>query len=238
MPTLVITVNGPFAYVDDHMKNGYVTLMAPMCPQHVAGISSIESGNQYVFPKTMVNCRNHPANLGGCKAHLYELRLKVGHVGSPKWIGNYLPCQPSQRTFDPKAWRFWLKLPKPNILVAVNPVDAVIITSGTETIPPGPYAVGVRFIYKHWDGKKISLLYCGKEAESFKLCDYGDRHAYLDFEYSSPLRDDPDHEDAVNCFENLMAGLGIPWSIYIPNQRPGPEASKLNDCKSAIAWIG
>jgi hypothetical protein len=63
----------------------------------------------------------------------------------------------------------------------------------------------------------------------------------LEIDYASPLRDDLDHEDAVDCFENLMNVLGVPWSIFVqrlvPSGRP-EEASKLNDCKAAIAWIG
>jgi hypothetical protein len=37
MPTLVLTINGPFAYVDNFPQRGYMTLMAPMCPQHLGG---------------------------------------------------------------------------------------------------------------------------------------------------------------------------------------------------------
>jgi hypothetical protein len=77
---------------------------------------------------------------------------------------------------------------------------------------------------------------------SFDFSDYLkiDDHACVEIEYSNPLRDDPEHEDAVDCFENLMTALGLPWSIYIPKRRPHGqlESSKLNDCKSAVAWVG
>jgi hypothetical protein len=245
MPTLVLTVNGPFAYVDNFPLRGYMTLMAPMCPQHLGGISSIEAQNQYIFKD--VNYRNHPAHMGHCKAHLYELKLHPGNVNSTIFHGNFLPCPNPTNGFEPKEWRFWLKLPKPNIVVAVNPVDAVIITPGVQLNSQSPYAVGIRLIYTDWDFACIPLLYCDQPAQdpagntvSFALSKYGDDHGYLEIEYSGPLRDDPDHEDAVNCFETLMNTLGLPWSIYItpkPN-KPHTESSKLTDCKAAIAKIG
>jgi hypothetical protein len=245
MSTLVITVNGPFAYVNNYPQRGFMTLMAPMCAQHVAGIASIEADNQYVF-KDKVNCRNHPAKLGNCEAHLYELKLNSGNVTCMKQCGNFLPCPTPENGFEPKEWRFWLKLPKPNIIVAVNPIDAVIITPGVQFTAQPPYAVGVRLIYTDWDFAPIPLLYRDQPAPGpngpviFALCDYGDDHAYLDIEYSSPLRDDPDHEDAVDCFENLMSTLGLPWSIFLPAKGGNLAllSSKLNDCTAPIGLIG
>src|SRR5580692_10426439 len=121
MPTLVITVNGPFAYVNDCPQRGYLTLMAPMCTQHLGGISSIEADNQYVFKD--FNYRNHPANLGNCKAHLYELKIKGGNPLCARPEG-FLRCPPPGNGFEPREWRFWLTLPKPNSMVPVNPVIA------------------------------------------------------------------------------------------------------------------
>jgi hypothetical protein len=247
MPTLVITINGPFAYVENYPKEGLITLMAPMCPQHVAGIASIEAGNQVIFNKTQVNCRNHPANLGHCDAHLYELRIKHGKVtSSSKKGGIFLPCPKPPKDFDPKAWRFWLTLPNPNELVAVNPVKANIIAPKAANVPNGPYAVGARLIYKKWNGKPPSLWYENSSQQpqclkTFTFSTYDD-HAYLEIEYSSPLRDDPDHEDAVDCFENLMDALELPWTVYIPPQTTilgqQTESSKLNDCIAPIGLVG
>lgn len=246
MPTLVITINGPFAYVEN-LKKGFITLMAPMCPQHMAGIASIEAKNQFVFDKAKMNCRNHQANLGGCWAHLYELRFKHSKVTKTAQTGGvFLPCPKPPKGFDPKAWRFWLTLPIPNKLVAVNPVNANIIAPKLANIPNGPYAVGTRLIYNKWNGKPIALWY-RKSTQNpqrlwpFKFSKY-DNHAYLGIEYSSPLRDDPDHEDAVDCFENLMTALELQWTVFIPPQptKVGQqtESSKLNDCIAPIGWVG
>jgi hypothetical protein len=241
MSTLVITVNGPFAYVCNFPQRGFLTLMAPMCPQHLGGISSIESENQYAFEE--YNHRNHKANLGGCAAHLYELKINPGNAPYATPSGNLLTCLAPKNGFDPREWRFWLKLPTPNIVVPVDPVHALIITPGVQLNVPPPYAVGARLVYTDWDFAPIPLLYCDHDPpsgpRSFTLCDYGDHHASLDIQYSGPLRDDPGHEDAVNCFETLMNTLELPWSIYFdPKGDLSLLSSRLTDCQAAIAWIG
>jgi hypothetical protein len=246
MPTLIVTINGPFAYVNNYPQAGTLTLMAPMCPQHLAGISSIAEDEQYILGN--VNPRNHPPKFGLCKPNVYDLRINPGVVCSSKWIGSYLSCPTPQGGFDPMAWRFWLRVPKPNVFVAVNPVLAEIIVSEKEEKPIAPsYAVGARLIYKTWDGNPIPLFYNDQPVQNanhqnvvFKLGNYEDDHKMLEIEYSSPLRDDPGHEDAVDCFESLMRALGLSWSIYIPpiKQQGALESGKLNDCKAAIAVVG
>jgi hypothetical protein len=245
MPTLIVTINGPFAYVDNYPQAETLTLMAPMCAQHLAGISTIEEDEQYILAE--FNYRNHPPNYGNCKAHVYDLRINPGDVCSSEWIGNFLPCPIPPNGLDPKQWRFWLRLPKPNVLVAVNPVQAEIIVPGNAATTKGTFAVGVRLIYKTWDGQPIPLWYCDHPAKNgndqnvvFKFGNYGDDHAFLEVEYTSPVRDDKDHEDAVDCFENLMRSLELEWSIYIPpmKQQGNLDSGKLNDCKAAIALVG
>jgi hypothetical protein len=269
MATLVITVNGPFAFVDDNPASGYITLMAPMCAQHVAGIASIEKDNQIIL--TNVNCRNHDARLGGCHPHRYELRPVLGQLNSTPWNSQQVLRVSPAKPFDPREWRFWLTLPRPYSFVEVNPVQAYIIQPGINSSVLQSYAIGVRLVYNDWDGCNIPLFH-----ESVPVPDQNGNpfalrftksqndFAFVEIEYASPLRDDPDHEDAVDCFENLMSALGLPWSIFIPQNvpllaqfppplypylprplhlQPSPPpnsitASKLNDCLAAVAWIG
>lgn len=240
MSTLIITINGPFAYVDDYPLRGFITLMAPMCSQHAAGIAGIEVGNQYVFLKNKLNCRNHKSDFSDCSAHSYELLVNPGNVSSTISNGPFLNVPRPQSGFDPKQWRFWLTLPKPNIIVAVNPVEAVITTPGVQFTALPRYAVGARLIYTDWVFAPIPLLHCNEQVATFTCCNYGDDHAYLGIEYSGPVRDDPDHEDAVDCFENLMNALGLPWTVFIPAQTIHgiPESSKLNDCTAPVGWVG
>jgi len=251
MPTLIVTVNGPFAYADNFPQAGTLTLMAPMCSQHLGGISTIEEDMQYILSD--YNCRNHPPNFGNCKAHVYDLRINPGDVCSPQWIGTYVDCVTPSKGLDVKQWRFWLRVPKPNVLVPINPVQAEIIVPGNQATNKGVYAVGVRLIYNNWDGQPIPLWYCDRPARNgngqdvvFRFGNYGDDHAFLEIDYTSPLRDDKDHEDAVDCFESLMRNLGLDWSIYIPPMkqfghalRSGEnlESGKLNDCKAAVARV-
>jgi len=223
-----------------------LTLMAPLCSQHLAGMSTIDPDSQFILKK--FNCRNHSSDLGGCEEHLYELKFYTGQV--TPWIpkDKFLSCPWPPHGFDARLWRFWLTLPIPDAVVPINPVYAQIIRPGPPQ-PPANFSVGARLIYRQWDGFPLTLWYCGKPVLdpngnpiAFQFGDYLkiDDHGYLEIEYSNPLRDDPDHEDAVDCFENLMKALELPWSIYIPPVKGQGvlDASKLNDCKSAVAWLG
>jgi hypothetical protein len=247
--TLVVTINGPFAYLNDK-KSAAIRLMAPMCPQHLCVISNIESGNQYVIEQ--YNSRNHGANFGGCISHQYELKFKHNAPAPQPTPQGFLQCTPPKpnKNFVPKQWRFWLSLPYPDTIVPVDPANAHIIKPGKSV--PGSYAIGARFIYRNWNGQPIPLLREKKPVKrktgprkgkpvKFVFGNYDD-HADLDVDFSSPLRDDLDHEDAVSCFEHLMSALGLPWSMFIPGtRRPSPnrgiESSKLNDCRAAVAWV-
>jgi hypothetical protein len=253
MPTLTVTINGPFAYVNNYPDGKFLTLMAPMCSQHRAGIATIEEGEQYVL--TNCNRRNHPANHGGCDSHKYELKIQAGDPSSTVWVGDYLSCPKPSNDWEAKDWRFWLQLPKPNVIFAANPVVMHVIhpnQGSSDTVVEGKYAIGARLIYENWDGGPIPLWYKNGPIQydnhdvifHFKSC--GEGHGILEIDYTGPLRDDSDHEDAVDCFESLMRGLGLPWTIFIPALVPqttgsggmGIEAGKLNDCKAAIARVG
>jgi len=249
MPTLIVTINGPFAYVNDHPAVGFLTLMAPMCSQHKAGISTIETGEQYVLSRC--NGRNHPANHVGCDSHEYGLRIGTGSVNSTDWIGEFVSCPTPTDPWDARDWRFWLHVPKPNVVLSVNPGEADIIypdPASTATAVRGNYAIGARLIYGNWDGNPIPLLYNGKPVQHnghdvvFSFKNYGGANGLLEVEYTGPVRDDNDHEDAVDCFESLMRSLGLSWSIYIPSivskGNQSIDSGKLNDCKAAIARVG
>jgi hypothetical protein len=250
MPTLVITINGPFAYVDNTIAGtpgqGYMTLMAPMCPQHLAGIASIEAANQIILP--LANCRNHGAKYAHCDPHRYQLCVDVSQMNTTPWNSQLVLRPVPKKLFDPKEWRFWLTLPRPDSFVEINPVKAEIIRPETNDTVSGDFAIGVRLIYNSWDGNDIPLLHeCTPVQDpngnpfAFKFSKKNGDFAFLELDYASPLRDDRDHEDAVDCFENLMTALGLGWSIFIPpivSIKPHQDASKLNDCKAAVAWIG
>ena len=127
--------------------------------------------------------------------------------------------------------------------MGTNPAPAEIKQPGLPQPPqPNPprFAVGARFIYKHWVWGPIRLS-C-KDGPSkrpgdklFRFSEYGEDRADLDIDYSGPVRDDLEHEDAVKCFENLMKSLGLEWSIYFPPSLL--EVTRQNDCKSAIALV-
>jgi hypothetical protein len=241
---LILTITGPFAYVDNtacgNPINGYITLMAPMCPQHKAGLAGIEPGNQYIFGS--VNCRNHKAGCADCQELNYQ--LLIGAPGStvtiPSGLKTYKPPKPP-KYYDGREWRFWLTLPRPDYFVEINPVEATIIEGGTTK--HDHYAIGMRFVYNNWDGNGIKLRLNGRDVPdphepekplSFKFPQ--GTPGILELDYAAPLRDDDQHEDAVDCFESLMNTLGFRYSIYIHTGR-NLFASKLNDCKAAIAFI-
>jgi len=238
MPTLLLTIQGPFAYVPNYPVFGLVTLMAPLCSQHKGGISSIGSGCEFIFAGNGCNRRGISRS-----EYEYSLGLKVGSISNTSWKrqGNVLNIPPDGIKFDPSIWRFWVVLPLPDVLVTINPVNAKIKAPTTVVDPP--YSVGVRFVYKNWDGNDMPIYLNGKPALNlgvpvvFHFGDLGeDDHWDMEIEYAGALRDDPDHEDAVTCFENLMKAVGRPdWSIEFPTSQA--DATRLNDCKAAIVWV-
>jgi hypothetical protein len=139
------------------------------------------------------------------------------------------------------VWRFWIRLPKPDKFVKINPVDADV--TGPSTPPVKPLAVGIRLIYEHWDGSAMPILLNGQpvlkpnnDPVVFKFNDLGGNDRWdLDLEYTGPVRDDPEHEDAINCFASLMRGLEKDWSISFPGH--ARDVTHRNDCKAAIAWV-
>jgi hypothetical protein len=248
MSVLVITVSGPFAYVDNFPNRGDLTLMAPLCPQHMAGISSIETEGQFTFNK--FNYLNPPTGPGDCAAHIYDLRVNVTQVSAAAKPSQFLSCPWPQNGFEPKEWRFWLRVPQPDILLPVNPSEATITKPDPNQTVTAPFAVGARLIYTHWDGKTIPLWYNGSSIPNpdpppkdiqFDFPTICDDHAYLEIDYVGPVRDDPFHEDAVSCFASLMAALGLPWSIYLTGTKAKTDqilTTHLHDCKGAVAWVG
>jgi hypothetical protein len=241
MPTLVLTIQGPFAYVPNYPVMGLLTLMAPMCNQHKGGISGIGINNEFLF-------RGNGCNQGPSfeKPGAYEYLLGINSpvVGNPTWKseGNLVAVSRTGLKLDSTVWRFYVIVPLPDVIATVNPVNAKI--KSTETQKDPPYAVGMRFIYKQWDGNDIVISLNGKPAIGndgqpavLHYNDLGeDKHWDLEIEYAGPVRDDPDHEDAVNCFQTLMTALGHPdWSIGFPIRQP--EVTHRNDCKAAIAWV-
>lgn len=255
MPTLVVTINGPFAYVGNYY--GRLTLMAPLCAQHMAGISSVEANQQVVLHGC--NNRNHQGDLGDCAEHLYRFQFYPGYVStSVPHPENFLTCPMPPSGFNGRHWRLWITLPMPEIIIPIAPVHAQIIR-GAQQQSEGDFAIGVQLVYKHWDGHPATLEYFknGSPAQNeqgspifpvkFDFCDYlatDDDHVHVEIEYAGPLRDDSGHEDAVDCFETLMKNLGLDWSIFIPPfkpafpQHPNLLSSKLNDCMAAVAWVG
>lgn len=238
MATLVITINGPFAYVS---KGATITAMAAMCPQHTGGISTIDAEFEFVGNK----CNKGAAKLA---RHSYSLDFKatIPQATTPGGDGDFLTFI-SIGKFKAEDWRFWITLPRPNMLIPVNPV--CVDLSGTAikrlrnslTVPLG---VGARFIYNEWDGCDVNLLYNGKPIPNdngpitFKFDKNGEpAHGDITIEYAGAVRSDPFHEDAVECFATLMRGLGVNLSVAFPASNGAVELIHSNDCKAPTVMI-
>jgi hypothetical protein len=240
MACLVLTVHGPFAYVEDQEGIGSITLMAPMCSQHKGGISTIDKDSEFIFAG---NGCNQPAGGAGAKTYKYELKINAGNVTGQTWYGqgSVLPCPKPSGGLNPNIWRFWITVPKPDALVKVNPIDADV--TGPLPAPTTPLAVGIRFIYDNWNGTDMPVFLNGQQVKDkngnavvFTFNNLGGHgHCDLELEYAGPVRDDPEHEDAVSCFANLMQCLGLNWSIAFPT--PSLHVTHRNDCKAAVAWL-
>jgi hypothetical protein len=218
-----------------------------MCSQHLGGISGIGQDAEFLFQGNQCNrglsqVKKTPFN--------YALVINPGTLKSTTWAGNgkplSVPVKPA--SLNSLDWRFWVSLPTPDVLVTLNPVDAKIVGKTTQ---PGPYAVGVRFIYNQWDGADIPVFLNGQPAKTpstspnpntpviFKGTLLGEPNRLdLEIEYSGAVRDDPDHEDAVTCFETMMKALKLDWTIgFISRGGTHPDVTHRSDCKAAIAWM-
>jgi hypothetical protein len=242
MPVLAITVLGPFAYAENYPGKQQITASAPMCGQHLGGISGIGQDAEFLF---VGNKCNRGMNQVKKKPVNYALSINPGAIASTTWAGNGgpVPVPVKPESLQPQDWRYFITLPKPDVLVTINPVHATIVGLNVQT---PPYAVGIRFIYKHWDGADIPVLVDGKPATDpqtgspvvFKGTPLGeDSRLDLEIEYSGPVRDDPDHEDAVTCFEIMMRTLGLAWSIGFPPAKKPQEVTHRSDCRAAVAWL-
>jgi hypothetical protein len=228
MSTLAITVHGPFAYVDNYQKDD-VLLMAPMCPQHNGAMFSIGADTPL------------PGNRGKSTppaAHIY--RPAIGFSGPKRKATEQLPawygegqCLRGPQIKDLKAedWRFWIVLPRPDSCARLNPVP-VSVNGGSDLVT---LAVGVRFLYTSWDGNPVVLPGVGMDPTftfpEVELTQYGD----LQVELSGPVRDDPDHEDAMDCFSYLSGTLGYEWSVEFPVA--SIHAAHGNDCHAPVIWV-
>lgn len=239
MPVLAITVLGPFGYAESYPLSQFITVMAPMCSQHKGGMSGIGQDAEFQF-------QGNECNRGGsftpCTGFTYQLGINPGNVANTSWVGagSPVPVPVKTTSLDPCKWRFWVVLPKPDVLVSVNPIRAAI--SGIPG-PPVPYTVAVRFIYNNWDGSDIPVLLNGQTGPRFvfKGTPLGEANRLdLELEYSGPVRDDLEHEDAVSCFETLMRTLGLDWTIgFPPPPAPLPAfmVTRRSDCHAAVAWM-
>src|SRR5262245_51336753 len=120
---LVLTIHGPFAYVEDTPNVGFVTLMAPMCPQHKGGISALGADSEYPFKGNYCN-----TGLGAPKPVVYNIKIKASPATSTCVKGDGVILSTTDRPpggFNPADWRFWLTLPKPYCYVTVNPAKAI-----------------------------------------------------------------------------------------------------------------
>ena len=65
-------------------------------------------------------------------------------------------------------------------------------------------------------------------------------YADVDFRYVGPEADDPEHLDAIACFDKTMKLFGLPWWLNYgqSNKRFSILTRTGADCKSVVALAG
>ena len=239
---LILTIYGPFAYWEDETS---IQLMGPPCPYHYGVISTIGeidvTGKKSEF--SLKGRRNNdPA--GSVVDHQYVLDLGV--AGSSKQnpmraetrILNH--AQSKVRKPATTECSFCLTVPKPELYALVNPGPSII-----KIVKPGPpqnspvLAAGLRFVYQNVNPTAINLSLNETETGYIPLTPLFAETGVADIEVhlAGPNRDDPDHEEAWDCFCQLTELLGV-RDHYEPRDHVKTIMGVFHgDCYSPVIWV-
>ena len=208
--TLEISFYGPFFFDmrREVRDKCYVAVYAPKCPGHKAGIFSAKaeaplrgrrrSGDALIY------------NLSGdvfLKPDLTDPPTFDTHLGYLNISGKGNPSC--------KAAHFCLHLPVPKYVYPINgspPVEVV-----QQAVPTGAYlnqyATGLRFYYDA-DLDGTLLASCSGKSIGFNspfdnILNLPVADVYV--RYSGTTPEDPDHEDAIQCFDLIANLCGLDW---------------------------
>ena len=235
MDTLQISFFGPFLY---RFKATQVEVYAPKCPGHTAGIF----------------CTKNEAPLPGQHRHGDTLAYRVqGPVFTPPAPLPYPKIyDPAKSILDVSSViqpaldkaSFCVIVPTPQTVTPMNPTLVQVIDESTAT-PTTSYlkrATGLRFFYDADLTKAMTLSVDNSSAPAqnfgFEAPNLGFNFDDAYVRYASATPEDPDHEDAMHCFDLIAELAGVNWWVNYqdPQKAPGTQGffRSGNDCRAPI----
>jgi hypothetical protein len=232
--TLQISFFGPLLY---RLQATQVQIYAPQCTDHIAGMFGA----------------NNEAPLIAQHRHGDKRCYRVGgRVFAPP---NPLPLpwmyDPQNTILDATKYGkpsldtagFCLTVPQPQIICPLNPTKVQLIDdSGSIPLSWTPRATGLRFYYAADLTQNLTLSVDGSTAGSWQFA-FDAKALKLDFDdvyvrFASTSEEDPEHNDAMECFDSVAALGGVNWWVSYddPTKQLGSSLFVRggNDCRAPI----
>jgi hypothetical protein len=238
---LEISFYGPFFYDlrAETCKNKHVLIYAPKCPGHKAGIFS--ATNEAPLRSRV------KSGYGLTYAVSGKVFKKPDEDQPPQYKTKNLKVVDPGSTWTPyyKTVGFVLQLPVPQYIYAMNPSPALeIVKQPTPTgLNLAQYATGMRFYYEADLSKQIYAYVKGYEKGSVFKSKFEEtypnrRSANVFVRYAGTTPEDPDHDDAVQCFGLITELCGLDWWLCYENWADSGFSSSFvrtgDDCRAPV----
>jgi hypothetical protein len=233
MSTLAVTFQGPFVYsIEAHCLKVY----APKCADHHAAVFTVDDESP----------RCGRARGGG--DYIYELegsgiQQNSGAIIYPNGSGpkhTILDAQ-SGAQVDTALVKFCIQVPWPKIIYGSNTAYTEVVKSPKPSNNSNDWATGLRFYYDCDLAKPISLKTPERtpiDLSAINLSGFTD-YADIDFRHVGPDADDPEHTDAIACFDEAMKLINHQWWLsYGRGNKLAFLARTGSDCRSPAVILG
>jgi hypothetical protein len=237
---LSITFRGPFVF---SIQSNTVDVYAPKCDGHLAGISWTDGESP--IEGLHKGGGNHTYSITGSGV--------TSNTGSIAQSGlGKIPAVSSGSPQTQFAY-FHILVPRPKIIYRVNADTVEIVQSSAG--PQGAtdsYATSLRFYYDWVVGSSVLLsppVYPFPPTAAnpapppititppggAPLPEYGD----IEIQYDGPGSGDPDHLDAIACFDQIAQLAGVSWWLnYYNPSGGGAQLRTGSDCKAVPLVFG
>lgn len=243
--TLQISFLGPFFYdFRVHFNpTDKVSVYAPNCPGHKAGIFTAK--NEYPLGTRPKFGHKLEYVVDGDVFEDEEAQYprRINYCDPGKLILNVT----GKATPNCTNAGFRLLVPVPQYVYPLNPSPEVeVVESETPQGARQRYATGLRFYY-HADLEEKITMSVQENVVWYSdfdcVCESGLRNSDVDVRMSDPSSGgDPDHDDAIDCFNSIAQLAGVQWWLNFNNPQNPPVPSGFvrggSDCLAPVVTIG
>jgi len=251
MGVLSITFRGPFLVVIPQPKGGVsggtVDVYAPRCVQHLGSVfygdGSLPLHGRHRAGDAQQYVLSGPAANSGKISFQWNTRLsEASPILSPE---SHAPG--TAYTLNAADAYFRITVPRPKIFYATNLVrDTEVVLEGTPR-QSFPYWFTSFRLYYDWDlttpvqlnppvnagstayfvTPPVGKPPAGSPAGWLPLADAGD----IEVHFQGPELNDPDHQDASDCFNAIAQLAGLPWWLNFKHAAAGGAQDRTgSDC--------